>query len=94
MKLKTHKVILRLPTPPDEFRQETVFLWEHAGTVIVVKFRQPNGLYRVSKMHRPDARVIWGDLISKGYEIIDMTDAMQMKWNKGKNIWESDDRNS
>lgn len=86
MKLKKHKIILRLPTGPGAIRQESVFLWDQAGTEVIVKFRQGNGLYRVSRMHRPDARVIWGDLISKGFEIIDASESM--KWNSNKNIWE------
>lgn len=73
MKLKKHKVILRLPTTQGEICQESVFLWDFASVAITVKKLEPSGMYRVSKMHRPDARVIWGYLIRKGFKIIDVT---------------------
>ena len=94
MKLKKHKIILRLPTAPGKVRQEgqeVVFLWEQCDVNITVKFLEASGMYRTSKMHRPDARVIWGHLISKGYKIINVSKSMH--WNTVQNIWEADDRN-
>ncbi len=88
MKLKKHKVILRLPTAPGEIRQASVFLWDQCDSVILVKSLEASGMYRISKMDRADARVLWGHLISKGYEVIDVTESMH--WNNGKNIWETD----
>lgn len=88
MKLKKHKVILRVPPGLGAVKHETVFLWDFAGSIILVKTLEPSGMYRISKMHRPDARTLWASLIRKGYEIIDMSESMQ--WNNGKNIWDTE----
>ncbi len=88
--MKKHKIVLRLLNRPDEKHHEVVFQWETDDAHIIVKFLEASGMYRTSEMHRPDARVIWGDLISKGYEIID--DSKYLQWNS-QNIWnwEQDD---